>query len=65
MVVGDRGFASMLEDKLTQLLESRATALTIGSCSDYAEYTKACGFLAGLRAALKLCEDTRKELHGA
>ncbi len=65
MVVGDRGFASVLEDKLSQLMRERMDVITSGSCSDYAVYTKQAGFLAGLRAALKLCDDTRKELNGA
>ena len=65
MRVGDRGFSSTLEDKLSQLMAEKLGILATSRCSDLADYAEKFGFLAGLRAAIKLLEDTRKDLSGS
>jgi hypothetical protein len=65
MLIGDRGFSSTLEDKLSQLLTGRLEHLAFSRSPDYADYAERFGFIAGLRAAMKLLEDTRKDLSGS
>ncbi len=54
-------FQSLLEQKLVEAIAVRTNALATGNAEDYAAYKLEVGYLLGLDAALKLCEEIERE----
>ena len=54
-------FARMLRVKIAEVLEARASEMTIGVCKDYPSYREEVGYIRGLRDALTFSEEVERE----
>lgn len=54
-------FTSLMKARVKEEVDSRSHSLAIGAASDYARYQNSVGYIQGLNAAIKICEDIEGE----
>ena len=63
------GFHPWFSDELTRRIEGkrleRLESLSLGACGDFADYRYAIGFFDGLKEALEIANDIRKDQEAA
>lgn len=57
----DRGVEFLTRKKIEERIATRSESLIIGSAKSYDDYKGQTGFIKGLKDALSLMEDARKE----
>ena len=56
-------FHILLRDKILKEVENHSGSLATGTAKDYSQYQYSVGYVAGLQAALGLCEEIEKEFN--
>lgn len=54
-------FQRVLESRLNEAVESHRISVASGVCTDYAHYRDSVGYIRGLTAALRICEEIEGE----
>lgn len=54
-------FTSLLKARVKEEVGNRLASLANGDASDYARYQNSVGYIQGLNAAIKICEDIEGE----
>ena len=56
-------FYTLLRSKIAEAIQNQATSLASGVATDYSQYKFGVGYIEGLNAALKLCDDVEREFN--
>lgn len=54
-------FTSLMKKRVQEEVDSRSLSLANGEAADYARYQNSVGYIQGLSAAIKICEDIEGE----
>lgn len=58
-------FCEQLASRVMQRWVERSASLAMGAAQDFADYRYAVGYLQGLKDAIEIADDIRKEQEGA
>ena len=55
-------FHAFLEKKIEEEIQNRAASLASGAAADYPHYKESVGYINGVKAAIKLCDDVEQDM---